>query len=148
MTTSQQHSRTYHTPQGDTTMFYPVSYEDFLELKEFHRLLLRSWIDHCRWARWVNKSKFRNGPEPIHSEFSTATRHWLLPSMMVPHFATYQTGPTSHLPGVTRNLYFHILMQYQMVRRPIVNPTSLPVLDLPPDWRKYHESLRAFYGVV
>lgn len=132
MTTTQQ---VYESRWG----YHPCNYETCLELKKAHKLLLRAYRDAKRNIRWNRKQpQNQKGPEPrAPKDFIESGYHRLdKKSFYGLGFRRYNG----------RNLYLHILEQYQKARRPQPNPHAVEPLDLPKDLDQVIERLEQFYG--
>jgi hypothetical protein len=136
MTTKQQ---IHETRWG----FVPCDYETYLKLKKAHKLLLRAYQDCKRNIRWNNKEpQNQKGPEPrAPKDFIEHGYHKLDKK----HFYGLGFRRVSG-PGWQKNLYLHILEQYQKARRPVEKPEDVQPLNLPADLDEIIERLEQFYG--
>lgn len=119
--------------------FYPCDHDMFLKLKEAHWLLLRAYRDCKQNIRWNNKlPENRKGSEPrAPKDFIERGFHKLDKKQFSgPGFRRYKG----------RNLYLHVLEQYQKARRPQPNADDVEPLDLPEDLDAIVERLKQFYG--
>ena len=135
MTTTTQPQQVFESRWG----FHPVSREDCLKLKEAHKLLLRAYRDVKRNIRWNHKEpQNQKGPEPkAPKDFIESGYHQLdKKTFYGPGFRKYKG----------KNLYLHVLHQYQKARRPAPNPHAVEPLDLPADLDKIVAELRKFYA--
>lgn len=124
--------------------FHPCDHETFLKLKEAHKLLLRAYRDVKCFIRWDDKLPHnRKGSKPrcpadfIEIGFHQLDKH----SFTGRGFARCRDSL-----GRTRNLYLHVLHEYQKARRPKARPEDVEPLDLPADLDEAIEKLREFYA--
>ncbi len=95
--------------------WYAVDHATFLEIKEFHRLLLRDRRATRRHERWDAKQpENRGGPEPNYLGTDKATYRW-------------------------------VLEEYRRLRRPKAAAELVVPADLPEDWQARHARLAKFY---
>lgn len=113
--------------------YHPCDWETYCKLKEYHRLLLRAHIARKRWLTWNRKTKRRGPVEP--RQFTDLLRED--PWTGCREFAKYE--------GV--NLYLHVLLQYQLARRPRQLVESVAPLRLPDDWQDQLVKLSEFYQI-
>lgn len=118
--------------------YHSVSYEEFLELKEAHKLLLRAYIDVKRYLRWSNKKECnRKGKEPIAcKECIEYGYHRLNEKTFYGH---------GFLRYYNQNLYLHVLRLYQIARKPVATESEVVHIDIPRNLKTIIESLRVFY---
>lgn len=117
--------------------FHPCDRETCLKLKEAHRILLRAYRDVKRFIRWDNKLPHnRKGERPCCPKLIEVGHHRLDKHEFYGRgFARYGT----------KNLYLHVLHQYEKARRPKPTPEEVEPLDLPANLDEIVEKLREFY---
>ncbi len=123
--------------------FHPCSYEEFLELKEAHKLLLRAYCDFKRHRRWGRKMEHnRSGPEPKFPGFLAEFGYQKLDK----HFDSgFVFASSKDREGVKRNFYLQFLEEYRLARTPQEKAEDVRPLYLPDNWRDLIEKLRGFY---
>lgn len=117
--------------------YHPCTKEECQKLKKIHKLLLRAYRDIRKWIRWTNKEpQNQKGEEPKHPSFlvesgyhSTPKRTW------------FGYGFAKHK---NKNLYLHVLEQYQKARTPLQNSIDIVPLDLPNN--EIVKMLESFYS--
>lgn len=106
--------------------YHPCSKEEFLKLKEAHKLLHRAYCNCKRYVRWYNKDEHnRKGPEPdAMAELIDGLHN---------NKRTFKNGLSFLYCPAKRinNYYFHILREYQHARRPVETPEQVLPLDIP-----------------
>jgi hypothetical protein len=135
-TATEPEARAESEPQDRTARvfksrwgYHPCDRETFLELKEYHKLMLAAFRRYRRWAAWDRKTVHRVGPEPRKVERLTFKDRWSGQTL----FATFEDA----------NLYRVVLRQYRNARRPVADPSRVEPLNLPDGWRAEIETLRA-----
>jgi len=119
--------------------FHSCSYDDFLKLKQAHKLLLRAYKDIKAWDRWDRKRpENRRGSEPKHPSWLKKYGYHNLPK------GTYYGYGFESYNG--KNFYLHVLKQYQIARKPMDNPEDVQSLDLPENLDEIVRKLEAFYA--
>lgn len=131
--------------------YHPCSYEEFLELKEAHKLVLQAYRDVMRFVRWYRKDesnryfkKVQVGakgpqklktddpiPEPVHADF--LVNRWASGAIML-----------RGLEGC--NLYVQILKVYQNARTPRPNPECVRFITLDDNAKELIKKLKGFYS--
>lgn len=134
--------------------YYACSREDFIKLKEAHRLLYQAYRDVKRANRWFAKLEHnRRGSQPVYPEWlnvqslhCSGRKLWYGMG-----FAQYGQPVECQLKfSVVRNklsLYEHILRQYRLARRPYASPHEVPKLDIPKDLDMIVLKLQQFYNL-
>ena len=122
-------SETYQSRWG----FHPCDRDTLLNLKEYHRLMLRAFRQYRRWAAWDRKTVHRVGPEPAYFIDLTFNDGWSDRRQFL------RFGPER------RNLYHQVLSEYRAARTPKADAASVAPLDLPPGWEAQLEALRAWF---
>lgn len=131
------------TPTRSKWGYHVCTKEQFLYLKEAHKLLLRAYRDVKRWAAWERKTVHRVGPEPvIPSGFVTLGYH--VSGQKVWYGYGFRLAGTEK-SGKT-NLYQHMLNIYRVARRPHALAEELPRLEMPTDLKEILAALSAFYS--
>lgn len=96
--------------------WYALDFPAFLEIKEFHKLLLRDRRATKRKQRWMAR---------------------------LPH---NRTGPEPRCVGTDQRTYAWVLAEYRRLRHPASAPELVQPIDLPEDWRARHAKLSDFYA--
>lgn len=108
--------------------FHPCDHDQFLELKEAHKLVLRALRDCKRNTRWSRKFPHnRKGPEPkAVKSFDDAT------------------GLRRDIK--LRSYYYKVLAEYRNARYPKPNSHAVQAMDLPRDFEDVVKELKKFYA--
>lgn len=124
--------------------FHPCNYEEFLKLKEAHGLLYRAYRDVKRFIRWDDRLPHnRTGSRPSCPTAFISTGYHRLDKHA---FCGRGFVDCKVREGFSRNLYLHMLHQYEKARRPVASPEDVEPLDLPDNLNEIVEKLREYYG--
>jgi len=109
---------------------HPCSYQDYLEFKEYHKLLLHDYRQHRRWTRWNSKL-----------EHNRVDRRGVpLPR---PRWCNDLLPPGQQYAPV----YAEALAAYRDLRRPQPTPELVRPLAAASHWRHRLQLLRTHYEV-
>lgn len=110
--------------------YYPCSYEEFLEFKEAHKLVLRGYRDTMRWVRWARKDPHnRKGPEPTRLS---------LPNLEGRSF--------EYTKWYWAKLYSEVLAVYRNARYPSATPEDVTQMEMSAETKDIVKKLKAFYA--
>ena len=115
--------------------YHACTYAEMLELKEYHNLLLRAYLQYLHWLTWKGKTVKLNGLKPSrYIKFVASTPY---------HTCWGFVRPVEQLRGP--DLYFHILRQLRIARTPFHTPELIIPMELPVGWRDQSAELRIFF---
>jgi hypothetical protein len=105
--------------------FHPCDRQSLLEIKEYHRLLLRDVAATRRYERWEARLP--------HNRVRRTRDGSLVPA------------PAPRCVGTDRRTYLWVLGEYREARKPAATAEAVRPLDLPRNWRAGFDALREFY---
>jgi len=124
--------------------YHPCDYETYLKLKKAHKLLLRAYVECKAYLRWVRKQpQNRSGNEPkAPKNFIESGMHKLDKK----EFYGLGFRRINCKESRYKNLYLHVLKQYQICRRPADCIQNVQEVDIPDNLNAIILELEEFYS--